>query len=250
MSQTSCCQRLKFCCSRQLGWMFVCCPQFSPGALPHGAAGCDGLGLDGHLAVSVQLDLCGGHLRPHLHPQMLERVREGILRNGVSVILVVVFFLTGLSLSVFTSPCLTSVWSIFPEVRLNGQYMSSKCPKNFFMLPACSFLCHQKVKVNVTWHILMWFVSRGTRSLEARRRRKWWSTGWEAWSWCCSSASCGSRCSSCLSSSLWLESWTAHWMFPSRSRWLAFRCVCRVFYQHAWAESSPPVGPQTCEEMR
>lgn len=71
--------------------MFVCCPQFSPGALPHGAAGCDGLGLDGHLAVSVQLDLCGGHLRSHLHPEMLERVREGILRNAVSVTLVGVY---------------------------------------------------------------------------------------------------------------------------------------------------------------
>lgn len=147
MSQTSCCQCLKFCCSRQLGWMFVCCPQFSPGALPHGAAGCDGLGLDRHLAVSVQLDLCGGHLRPHLHPQMLERVREGILRNAVSVILVVVFFLTGLSLSVFTSPCLTSVWSIFPEVRLNGQYMSSKCPK----MSLCYLLVHFSVTKRWRW---------------------------------------------------------------------------------------------------
>lgn len=56
------------------GLRVVCCLQFPPGALPDGAAGRHGLGLDGHLAVSVQLDLRGGHLRPHLHPQMLERV--------------------------------------------------------------------------------------------------------------------------------------------------------------------------------
>lgn len=56
------------------GLRVVCCLQFPPGALPDGAAGRHGLGLDGHLAVSVQLDLCGGHLRPHLHPQVLARV--------------------------------------------------------------------------------------------------------------------------------------------------------------------------------
>lgn len=46
---------------------------------------------------------------------------------------------------------------------------------------------------------LISFVRRGTPSREARRRRKWWSTGWEGWLWCCWSASCGSRFSSCPS---------------------------------------------------
>lgn len=64
-------------------WKCVCWFQFSPGSFPDGAACGDGLGLDRHIAVSVQLDLCGGHLRSHLHPQMLEGVWEGpVVRCG------------------------------------------------------------------------------------------------------------------------------------------------------------------------
>ena len=53
--------------------------QVPPGSLPDGAAGCDGLGVDGHVPVSVQLDLRGRHLRQHLHPQVLEGVGKGAL---------------------------------------------------------------------------------------------------------------------------------------------------------------------------
>ena len=48
--------------------------QVPPGTLPDGAAGRDGLGVDRHIPVSVQLDLRGGHLRSHLCAQMLEGV--------------------------------------------------------------------------------------------------------------------------------------------------------------------------------
>lgn len=48
--------------------------QFPPGTVSDGAASGDGLGLDRHLTVPVQLDLRGRHLRPHFHPQMLEGV--------------------------------------------------------------------------------------------------------------------------------------------------------------------------------
>lgn len=46
------------------------CPQVPPRALPGGAAGHHGLGVDGHHAVPLQLDVCGGHLRQHLHHQV------------------------------------------------------------------------------------------------------------------------------------------------------------------------------------
>ena len=52
-------------------------PQVPDGSVPHGAPGGDGLGLDRHHAVPVQLDLRGRHLRQHLHPQVLEGVGEG-----------------------------------------------------------------------------------------------------------------------------------------------------------------------------
>ncbi len=70
-------------------WFVVCQKRSSPdefifltdaqvpvGAVPDGAAGGDGLGLDRHHAQSVQLDLCGGHLRSHLCAQVLEGVGE------------------------------------------------------------------------------------------------------------------------------------------------------------------------------
>ena len=41
---------------------------------PDGAEGCDGLGVDRHDPEPVQLDLCGGHLCSHLHPQVLAGV--------------------------------------------------------------------------------------------------------------------------------------------------------------------------------
>lgn len=121
----------------------MCCPQFPPGALPHGAAGRDGLGLDGHLAVSVQLDLCGGHLRPHLHPQMLERVRKGILRNGASVTLVGVY-----------AQGVLSDWPLAFCFHITCVCVIH-IPGSAFELPASSFLRHQKLKANVTWHVLM-----------------------------------------------------------------------------------------------
>lgn len=58
---------LTICCSRQV----------PPCALSDGAEGGDGLGVDGHNLEPVQLDLCGGHLRTHLHPEVLAGVREG-----------------------------------------------------------------------------------------------------------------------------------------------------------------------------
>lgn len=81
---------------------------------------------------------------------------------------------------------------------------------------------------------------RGILSREARRRRRWWSTGWEGWSWRCWSVSSGSRCSSCPSLSLWLVSLTRRWMFRLQSPWLAFRCGHTFFYQIIWAKTSLP----------
>ena len=57
----------------------LCFPKVPPGAVPHRAASGDGLGLDGHHAQPVQLDLCGGHLRTHLCPPVLGGGGEGLL---------------------------------------------------------------------------------------------------------------------------------------------------------------------------
>ncbi len=56
--------------------IFLFHAQVPVGAVPDGAAGGHGLGLDRHHAQSVQLDLCGGHLRSHLCAQVLEGVGE------------------------------------------------------------------------------------------------------------------------------------------------------------------------------
>lgn len=56
--------------------MFLNDAQVPVGAVPDGAAGGDGLGLDRHHAQSVQLDLRGGHLRSHLRAEVLEGVGE------------------------------------------------------------------------------------------------------------------------------------------------------------------------------
>lgn len=52
-------------------------PQVPPRALPGGAAGRHGLGVDRHHTVPLQLDVCGGHLRQHLHHQVQPGDGEG-----------------------------------------------------------------------------------------------------------------------------------------------------------------------------
>ena len=45
-------------------------PQIPVDSVPDGVACGDGLGVDRHHPQPVQLDLCGGHLRQHLHHQV------------------------------------------------------------------------------------------------------------------------------------------------------------------------------------